>query len=461
MSFNGFYGISDRTDGLYLGQVSIIGGGATGATGATGSVGSTGSTGATGATGDIGMTGATGDIGMTGATGDIGMTGATGDIGMTGATGATGDIGMTGATGATGATGDIGMTGATGDIGMTGATGATGSFQFDITNNYILFSNGTSPTGNADFQHKANTGVITVNENLSYTSAYPIGIECGFNDATYCSGIIVQNKNSTDGASAHILVQNDLGTDSSYYADFGINSSGSTIQYGQFATMPNGVSLTSQSSNLIFTPNAGGQGDPAEVSNIFFTYANGTKAHYISDEGRLVIGANNPAFLPSGTYGGDDGDVGKVLTSNGAQGLVWSPIYNNYWNVLYINDTQPTTQTNLSTITLYERFTYNILPNKRMLFKCIFNFSISGNSNITFALIRIQGETETILQDFTQSFNRNGHHSFPINFDWIMDEGYDLRFKITATMGNSQTISVDTGDYYSIIVDELQNPPPP
>jgi len=438
MSFNGFYGISDRTDGLYLGQVSIIGG-------YTGSTGSTGSTGATGSQGEIGMTGATGSQG---------------EIGMTGATGSQGEIGMTGATGSQG---EIGMTGATGSQGDIGMTGATGSFQFDITNNYNLFSTGTGATGSVDFQHKANTGVITVNENLSYTSAYPIGIECGFNDANYCSGIIVQNKNSTDGASAHILVQNDLGTDSSYYADFGINSSGSTIQYGQFATMPNAVSLTAQSSNLVFTPNAGGQGNAGEVSNIFFTYANGTKAHYISDEGRLIIGADNPAYLPNGTYGGDDGDVNKVLTSNGSQGLIWSPAggFNSYWNVLYINDNQASAQTNLSTITLYERFTYNILPNKRMLFKCIFNFSISGNSNITFALIRIQGETETTLQDFTQSFNRNGHHSFPINFDWIMDEGYDLRFKITATMGNSQTISVDTNDYYSVIVDELQNAPPP
>ena len=228
--------------------------------------------------------------------------------------------------------------------------------------------------------------------------------------------------------------------------------------------MPNGVSLTSQSSNLIFTPNSGGQGDPAEVSNIFFTYANGTKAHYISDEGRLVIGANNPAFLPNGTYGGDDGDVGKVLTSNGAQGLVWTPSaggYNSYWNVLYINDNQAAPQTNQTTITLYQKLNqYNILPNKRILFKCIFNFSISSNTtNITFALIRIQGETETTLQQFTQSLTKNGHHSFPVNFDWQMTEEYDLSFKINATMSTG-TISVDTNDYYSVIVDELQNAPP-
>jgi hypothetical protein len=96
-----------------------------------------------------------------------------------------------------------------------------------------------------------------------------------------------------------------------------------------------------------------------------------------------------------------------------------------------------------------------------MLFKCIFNFSISGSANIRFSLIRILEETETTLQEFTQSLSRNGHHCFPINFDWQMTAEYDLSFKITATMLNSNTISVDTNDYYSIIVDELQNAPPP
>jgi hypothetical protein len=42
-----------------------------------------------------------------------------------------------------------------------------------------------------------------------------------------------------------------------------------------------------------------------------------------------------------------------------------------------------------------------------------------------------------------------------------MTAEYDLSFKITATMLNSNTISVDTNDYYSIIVDELQNAPSP
>ena len=250
-----------------------------------------------------------------------------------------------------------------------------------------------------------------------------------------------------------------MGTDNSYYADFGINSSGSTIAYGQFATMPNGVSLTSQSSNLIFTPNAGGQGDPAEVSNIFLTYANGTKALILNNEGKLIIGANNPSY--SGyTYGGDDGGTGKCITSDGVNGLVWSPVggYNGYRNVLYENALQTSKSGNDTTpIILYEKLDqFNIVPNLRMLFKCLFNFSISNaNPDVEFKLIRIDGVIETVLQSFIQSFSRNGHHAYPINFDFIMNSDYSLSFKITA-QPTAGTIATDIKDYCSLIVDQLQ-----
>ena len=424
MSFIGFYGISDRTDGLYLGRVSV----------------------------DNILQGPTGPPGIQG---DTGSQGIQGDTGSQGNTGSQGPTGIQGDTGSQGIQGDTGSQGIQGD---TGSQGPTGSFEFNITDKYVLLSNGTGATGASDFTHKANTGVITVGENLSYTSTYPIGIECAFDDDTYCSGIIVQNKNSADGASAHILVQNDLGTDSSYYADFGINSSGSTIQYNQFATMPNGVSLTSQSSNLIFTPNAGGQGDPAQVSNIFLTYNNGAKAHFIDDYGRLIIGANNPSYSGD-TYGGNDGGVGNVLQSNGIQGLIYAPNggFSAYRNCFIYNNIQSAKSG--ITINLFERLNQdNIIPELRMLFKCIFNFSITNASpNITFDLIQIDGVNENLLQSFVQSFSRNGHHSYPINFNWVVDPDlYVLSFKIRATV-SSGTISTDISDYVSVEVLQLQN----
>ena len=177
---------------------------------------------------------------------------------------------------------------------------------------------------------------------------------------------------------------------------------------------------------------------------------------YIAPNGTLTLGSGSKIFLDE-----DDGGVGNVITSNGASGLIWSPQggYNSYWNVLYENS-QQTVKGPSPSIILYQKLDqYNILPNLRMLFKCIFNFSVSNaNPNISLSLIRIDGETETTLQSFIQTLSRNGHHSFPVNFDFVMDDDYSLSFKIVASI-NAGDIATDLTDYYSIIVDEIQAVP--
>jgi hypothetical protein len=154
----------------------------------------------------------------------------------------------------------------------------------------------------------------------------------------------------------------------------------------------------------------------------------------------------------------DDGGVGNVIQSNGASGLLWAPNggFSAYRNVFIYNDVQ--TSKSGITIDLFERLNQdNIIPDLRMLFKCIFNFSISNSSpNITFELIQIDGLNENLLQAFVQSFSRNGHHSFAINFNWVMDANYSLSFKIRAT-ASAGTISTDVNDYISVEVLQLQN----
>lgn len=177
---------------------------------------------------------------------------------------------------------------------------------------------------------------------------------------------------------------------------------------------------------------------------------------YVAPNGTLTLGLQSKIILDE-----DDGGVGNVITSNGASGLIWSPQggYNSYWNVLYENG-QQTVKGPANSITLYQKLDqFNILPNLRMLFKCIFNFSVSNaNPNITLSLIRIDGETETNLQSFVQSLSRNGHHSFPVNFDWVMVDDYSLSFKIVASV-NAGTIATDLTDYFSVIVDQIQPSP--
>ena len=178
----------------------------------------------------------------------------------------------------------------------------------------------------------------------------------------------------------------------------------------------------------------------------------------VNQTNSYIASSLNMASASKIYIGGDDGGVGNVIQSNGVLGLIWAPTggFDSYRNVFFDNAVQ-TVKSGL-TIDLYQRLNqFNIIPNLRMLFKCLFNFRITNASpNVTFELYRIQGVTETLLQSFEQSFSRTGHHSYPINFDWVMDSEYSLSFVIRATT-SADTIQTDANDYVSITVDQLQN----
>ena len=87
--------------------------------------------------------------------------------------------------------------------------------------------------------------------------------------------------------------------------------------------------------------------------------------------------------------------------------------------------------------------------------QCIFNFSISnGTPTLTFTLV--DDDTSTILQTRTQTMSRNGHHNFAINFDFVMPSIYTLSFSINVS-ASAGTVSTDANDFYSIVMNELQN----
>ena len=193
--------------------------------------------------------------------------------------------------------------------------------------NSVLYSvNGSDIKGdNNILKFEEDIKKLTVSESMSYVSAYPIGVETANNDNTFFTGVLAQNKNSSDGSSTHLLITNDLGTDSAFYGGLDMFSSNSTVQYNQFGSMPNALGLSSQSSSIVLTPNAGASENKPQNSNIFLTYSDGTKAHYINNAGNIVIGANNPSYSGS-SYNGDNGGTDKVLMSNGNDGLKWVSI---------------------------------------------------------------------------------------------------------------------------------------
>jgi hypothetical protein len=192
-----------------------------------------------------------------------------------------------------------------------------------LTDNYVIYSNGTGMTGSSDFQHSSNKGVLSVGQDLSYTSGSPIGMEIAFDENTFTSAIIAQNKDSADTSSVSILLTNDIGTDTNYYGGLTMFSSNSTPQSSQFPTIKNVISLNSQSSSIVISPWNGQQdGTANENGNIMLTYSGGSKAHIINNNGQLIVGADNPSYS-GGTYGGDSGGTDSILTSDGTNGLKW------------------------------------------------------------------------------------------------------------------------------------------
>ena len=330
--------------------------------------------------------------------------------------------------------------------------------NLDSDTNSVLFINSTNEIkGDSNiFKFQEDIKKLTVSDSLSYVSPYPIAIETGFDDDTYCTGIIIQNKNAGEAASAHIVIQNDIGTDSTNYVDFGINSSGATISYNQFASMKNAGILTSQSSNLIFSPNTGGQGDAKEVSNIILTYNNGQKAHILNDHGQIIIGANQPDYTLGGNYGGDDGGANKVLTSNGDSGLKWvqAPLFNVPMYLLFEtkNFSSPTTGT---TINLFSSSNLTVFPEYRLIIQFNANFSCADTPQ-TGVFNLINTTTSSLLQTYRQTLNNN-HQHIPLQFNTVIPAGitsFSFAIQITTVLGTA-SLSIDTNDFYSIIVSNI------
>ena len=180
--------------------------------------------------------------------------------------------------------------------------------------NTILTSNGTTATWSNAFNGTVgattpSTGAftyVTANGSLasaSSTGAYSYG-SLAYSDlnifASYTSSvntyneIVLQNTNSGTAASTDFIVSNNNGTASTYYGDFGMNSSGFSGS-GAF-NAPNNVFLTATSADLAIgttTSNA-----------IHFVVNNGaTDALTIGTSGAITAGVWNGSTIGVG-YGG-------------------------------------------------------------------------------------------------------------------------------------------------------------
>ena len=175
----------------------------------------------------------------------------------------------------------------------------------------------------------ASTGAFTYLSTSSTTSTTPV---LGFNasNTSFASGAtisgnylqaVLQNKSGTANASTNYVLSNDLGTDSAYYGEFGMNSSTFTASgtFADFYSINNGIYFSGHDGDISV-----GSGNGYKL---YLTWGTtGQSAHVINSSGAIGLSTNlGTTAATTGTSG--FGTSGQVLTSAGsAAAPTWTTI---------------------------------------------------------------------------------------------------------------------------------------
>ena len=175
----------------------------------------------------------------------------------------------------------------------------------------------------------ASTGAFTYISTSSTTSTTPV---LGFNasNTSFASGAtisgsylqaVLQNKSATAVASTNFAVSNDLGTDSTYYGEMGMNSSVFTASgtFADFYSINNGIYFSGHDGDVSV-----GSGNGYKL---YLTWGTtGQSAHVINSSGAIGLSTNlGTSAATTGTSG--FGTSGQVLTSAGSSAApTWTTI---------------------------------------------------------------------------------------------------------------------------------------
>ena len=198
------------------------------------------------------------------------------------------------------------------------ANGGTGLTS--LTAGYIPYGNGTSAySSSSGFTFVSNvltTPVLIVNSTTSTTPNLTFNASnSGFTSGASVSGsylqTVIQNKSGTAGASTNYVLSNDLGTDSTYYGEFGMNSSvytGAGVP-SDFFSINNGIYFSGHDGDITVGSGNG--------KNLYFAWgSSGQYAHVINSSGAIGLNTNLAAGTGSGTT--NYGTTGQVITSQGS-----------------------------------------------------------------------------------------------------------------------------------------------
>ena len=198
------------------------------------------------------------------------------------------------------------------------ANGGTGLTS--LTAGYIPYGNGTSAySSSSGFTFVSNVLTTPVLLTTSTTSTTP-NLTFNASNSPFTSGAsvsgsylqtVIQNKSGTAGASTNYVLSNDLGTDSTYYGEFGMNSSvytGAGVP-SDFFSINNGIYFSGHDGDITVGSGNG--------KNLYFAWgSSGQYAHVINVSGAIGLNTNLAAGTGSGTT--NYGTTGQVITSQGS-----------------------------------------------------------------------------------------------------------------------------------------------
>ena len=268
---------------------------------------------------------------------------------------------------ATGTVTSVSGTGTVNGITLTGTVTSSGSLTLGgtlsniansaLTNSSITFGAtaaalGTTVSGfNAVTigATTASTGAFTYLSTSSTTSTTPT-LSFNASNAPFAAGAsisgsylqhLLQNTSNTAGASTNYVLSNNLGTDSTYYGEFGMNSSTfSASTPADFFSINNGIYFSGHDGDISVGSGNG-------FKNYLVWGTTGQSAHVINATGAIGLSTNlgtTPAL--SGTTG--FGTSGQVLTSAGSSA---APTWTTPFAGLAITDDTSTNAARYLTIT--------------------------------------------------------------------------------------------------------------
>lgn len=189
----------------------------------------------------------------------------------------------------------------------TSGNGSTDSIVMKVGNNGAITALTASTTGQVTVPFLATSSSISVTPVLSFNASNASFVSGASVSGSYLQSLL-QNKSGTAGASTNYVLSNDLGTDSTYYGEFGMNSSVfSSGTPSDFFSINNGVYFSGHDGDITI-----GSGNGFKT---YFAWGSaGGSAHVINASGAL--GFNTNLAATSGTTG--FGTSGQPLISGGS-----------------------------------------------------------------------------------------------------------------------------------------------